>query len=132
MKYTLLFITISLLAFSCKKDLVDTSKNTLVDITSQEQFNDFKAQKTTFVFFHASWCKICKEQRPAVEELSTDSELNGFNLGELEFDDHKDIAKGVNVTGFPTILIFKNGVEAHRLNGKGHSKDKLKELLLQK
>ncbi|MDP2175697.1 MAG: thioredoxin family protein [Bacteroidota bacterium] len=132
----ILFVLIVCFFASCKKEkdkeaLVDTSQNSLVDITSQQQFNDLISQNdVALVFFHASWCAICKEQRPAVEALTMDTELNKVSFSELEYDDYKTIADGVNVTGFPTILIFKKGVEAHRLNGKGHSFDKLKGLLL--
>ncbi len=112
----IVFSIVSVVFFSCKKDLIDTKQNQLVDITSQEQFNNLIKEKTTLVFFHASWCKVCKEQRPAVEALTQNTELVDINFAELEYDDYKDIAKSVNVTGFPTILIFKNGVEAERLN----------------
>jgi thioredoxin 1 len=124
-----------LIVSSCKKEkqvaLVDTSQNVIVDITSQQQYNDLISKNdVALVFFHASWCKICKEQRPAIESLSVDNELSKISFSELEYDDFKSIADGANISGFPTILIFKKGIEAHRLNGKGHSFDKLKGLLL--
>lgn len=124
-------ILISLLAFSAckKKAIVDTSSNMLTDITSQAQFDEHIQTGVSLVFFHASWCTICKEQRPAVEELTTDSELAAVKFGELEYDDLTAVANKAGVKSFPTIVIFKNSAEVTRLNGKGHSKESIKKLL---
>ena len=57
------------------------------------------------------WCSVCQNQKPAVELLSTDSELSEVFLGEVEYDDHPDKVTAASVEGFPTILIYKDGQE---------------------
>lgn len=128
----LIIISLALIAglSSCKRELVDTNANSVEDVNSNQTFDEKIASGVTLAFFHASWCSICKEQRPAVEAASEDSQLDFAEFVEVEYEDNKEIVDEHNVPGFPTILIFKDGMEKERLTGKGHSQQKLTDLLL--
>lgn len=129
-----LFIFLFILLHSCKKEEVSTqpSENSeaLIEITSLNQMNNEIANGVSLVFFHASWCSVCQNQKPAVELLSTDSELSEVFLGEVEYDDHPDIVTAASVEGFPTILIYKDGQEVDRYLGGGHTTHDLKVAIL--
>ena len=119
-----------LVFFSCKKDLVDTSSNQIADVSEETSFESRIETGVSVVFFHASWCSVCEEQRPAVEEASELDELSFASFIEVEYDDSRDLFESQNVDGFPQLLIYKDGVEQERLKGKNHSVYKIKDLVL--
>ncbi len=129
MKNLFLLTLVLLLIVGCKKDLVDTAANDIKDLNGLESLNNEIATGVSLVFYHASWCTICEEQRPAVESLSKNSEAAFANFFEMEFDDNKEAVRAKKVTGFPTIVIYKNGEEKQRFNGKGHSDSDLLKAL---
>lgn len=110
---------------SCKKDLVDTSANEIQDLTELEVAKQKTEAGVSMVYFHASWCKVCKEQRPAFEAISKNAEAASAKFYEVEYDDHKDIVNHFKVTGFPTIVLFSGGKEVKRFSGKGNSESDL-------
>jgi len=124
------FILIFISTTSCKKDLVDTSANQIEDVTDLQSFKSQISSGVSLVFFHASWCKICKEQRPHFESASENSDLNFVLFLEVEYDDNPEICDEYDVPGFPQTLVFKDGVEQTRVKGSGHTEQELKDLLL--
>lgn len=104
-----------------KEDLVDTSANEIEDLNSLEAFENKISTGVSVIFFHASWCSVCAEQRPAVEATSMMSAFNNVFFGEVEFEANNEINEPYGVIGFPTIVFFKDGVEQERFTGKGHS-----------
>lgn len=128
MKKLLVFSAVLFLSISaCKK--VDSTSTELVEIESKASFDEKVESGVSMMFFHASWCSICKAQKPYVEEAATLESLEDVFFGEVEFEDHSDITSERNVSGFPTTVIYKDGVEQTRLNGKGHDTETLENLL---
>ena len=111
------------------EDLVDTSMNDIEDINSLADFQSAVSTGVSFVFFHASWCSNCEEQRPAVEASSTNPDLSFVKFIEIEYEDNKEITDNYSVPGFPTMIIFKDGEEKERLVGKGHSEQQIIDAL---
>lgn len=128
----LLYICTFLVLASCGKD-EETGNAALVDITSKSQFETTISSGVSVMFFHATWCPKCKEQRPAVEGLTTESALKDVKFGQVDYEKVKDVVTAYGVFGFPTILIFKNNVEVGRFESPGHSQqtlsDKVKSFL---
>jgi len=119
-------LTILLLSFSaCKKERVDASANTIDDIDNITAFESKIATGVALAFFHASWCRTCEEQRPHVESLAENSAADFAEIIELEYEDNVEVTEKYNVSGFPQILFFKDGIEKERLKGKGHTEEKL-------
>ena len=129
MRNIILLSTLILTFSACKKDLVDTTLNDIKDVTSLSEFQSDISSGVSLVFFHASWCHICEEQRPAVEETATNPDLSNVMFFEVEYDDNKDVTNEYNVPGFPQILLFKDGVEQKRYTGKGHTAETLANAL---
>lgn len=123
----LIFLTV---LSSCKKeDLVDTDANQITDVNSKAQFDSEVANGVSLIFFHASWCSVCKAQRPAVEATSEKADYSDVFFGEVEFEQNNEINQDRNVFGFPTIVIYKDNVEVERLTSSGHSEEDLANLL---
>lgn len=115
---------------ACKKeDLVDTSENEIADVTSMEQLEAELEEGVTVVFYHASWCSNCKAQRPAFESAPDHLSISEADFLEVEHGDHKKLAEKYGVPGFPTIVIYKNGLESIRLTGIGHSEQKIVDMV---
>ena len=79
---------------------------------------------TLLVDFWATWCGPCMRQGPIVEELGEE----GYAVGKLDVDQNMELAQQFRVMSIPTLIIFKNGAEAHRLVGLT-DKEELKKLL---
>lgn len=133
MKKLTAIAVIAIALWGCKKEnLVDTSENEIADVQSQEQFEETIESGVTVVFFHASWCSKCKAQRPAFESAASNNSVGEATFMELEHEDHPDITEKYGVPGFPTIVIYQDGVEDIRLTGKGHSEQKIVDLIGQR
>jgi thioredoxin 1 len=123
---TLLIIS-SLMA--CKKEDVSSDTGVLNTITSLSAYETEIKSGVSLMFFHATWCPKCAAQRPAVEGLTKDSALSKVKIGQVDFEKVQEIVKKYSVLGFPTILIYKDNVLKHEINGQGHSQEKLASLL---
>ena len=78
-----------------------------------------------FVYFWAEWCAPCKHFSPVVEDIKKEKNLNLFKVNA---DDNPDSSKRFKLTGIPTIIVIKDGVEVDRIIG-GMPKHKLAERL---
>lgn len=83
--------------------------------------NNFKeevidADKLTVVDFFATWCGPCRKLGPILEEVET--ELGDrVCFAKIDTDDNIDVAKEYQVSGLPTLLVFKNGEVVERMVG---------------
>lgn len=77
----------------------------------------------TYVNFYATWCGVCKKNRPLLQSYSNDNE--NLTLVEYDVDQSKGLKNHLKIGVVPTLLIYKNGEEIKRLEGVV-SKDQLK------
>ena len=131
MKCTLSSLLLAVfLLISCSKDQGQAINSGLTDISNLSDYNDRISNGVSLFFFHATWCPICTAQRPAIEALVGDSELNDVFFGQVDYEKITDVTKAAKVVGFPTTVFYKDGVEAARFSGQGHSKEKIKNQLM--
>jgi len=132
MKYFFLpgFLLLLLLA-SCTKEEPPQDDPALMDLVSLAQFEEAIEEGVSLIFFHATWCSVCKNQRPAVEALLLDNDLSTVLFGEVNYEQVSEVVEKYGVQGFPTMLFFKDGEEKDRMVGAGHSSSKLKDRLME-
>lgn len=65
------------------------------------------------VDFYTTWCKFCKNQEPILEELSS----TGMWIGKLDCDKYPEIAQRYGISGFPSFILFKNGIASAQFAG---------------
>lgn len=68
------------------------------------------------VDFYADWCGPCQMIAPIVDELSGEYE-GKVKIVKLNVDESQDIAMQYGVMSIPTLIMFKGGQEAKRLQG---------------
>ena len=74
------------------------------------------ADKLTVVDFFATWCGPCRKLGPILEEV--EAELGDrVYFRKIDTDDNMDAAKEYQVSGLPTLLVFKDGEVVERMVG---------------
>ena len=75
-----------------------------------------KSDKITIVDFYADWCGPCRKLSPILEEIETElSEKVKFT--KINTDENIETAKKYQISGLPTLLVFKNGEIVERMVG---------------
>lgn len=77
---------------------------------NDENFNELvlKSDKLCLVDFWAQWCGPCRQFLPTVEEVSNEMSEN-VNFFKANVDETQSLPAKYNITGVPTIILFKNG-----------------------
>jgi len=89
-------------------------------LSSPQQFNKFFKQEKgrVLVMFYAPWCGHCKRMKPDFQSAAT--ELKGVaTLAAMDANkpENSPIGKRYNVTGFPTIFFFDEGIMQYTYPG---------------
>jgi len=116
---------------SCGKEEAEvpvTGSQELKIVNSLTDYDNAIKSGVSLMFFHATWCSICKTQRPNIQGLLTDASLKKVTFGEIDKDKNKPINDKYQVSGQPVMIIYKDNVEKHRLSGI-HTKEHMAELL---
>ena len=70
----------------------------------------------TVVDFFADWCGPCRKMGPILEEVEQELSSN-VKFAKINTDNNIEIAKRYQVSGLPTLMVFKNGAPAERMVG---------------
>lgn len=68
------------------------------------------------VDFWAEWCGPCKTIAPILAQIA-EEEAGRVTVAKLNVDDHSDVALRFNVMSIPTLLVFRDGKDVHRMVG---------------
>ncbi len=76
-----------------------------------------KAGKPIFVAIHASWCPICKAQKPILADLMADPKFKDLVYFTIDFDSEKDLVQRFGARMQSTLIAFKGATEQGRSVG---------------
>jgi len=103
---------------------VATSKK--IKILNNKTFKVITKRGVVLIDFWAPWCAPCKMIAPILNDIAETQ--NDFQIGKVNVDHNQPLAKKYKVRNIPTMLIFKDGVEAGRIVGVKTKKAILKEV----
>ncbi len=127
MKTLLTILTLALFVSSCGKPAADksatsapsvqTAAPSAAGIVKEVAEADFKteiSQGITIVDFWAPWCKPCLIQAPIMDQIAKSS---AAKVIKVNIDKAESTVNGLGIETIPTVIIFKDGVEAERFVG---------------
>ena len=97
----------------------------LSEATFAEEVNS--ATEPVLVDFWAEWCGPCKTIAPVLEELAGE-QAGKLRIAKVDVDENQGLARQYGVQSIPTMIVFKDGVEVHRLVGARGKAQLLEEL----
>lgn len=75
-----------------------------------------KSDKVTIVDFFADWCGPCRKLSPIMDEIEQElSEKVKFT--KINTDNNVELAQQYQISGIPTLLVFKDGELIERMVG---------------
>jgi thioredoxin 1 len=80
-------------------------------------FEEALAAGPVVVHVFATWCPVCRAQKPILAALAKDQALAGARFVTVDFDKDREFLRTYRVGNQSVILLFKDGQEAVRLIG---------------
>ena len=83
---------------------------------TSENYDEIVVSGHVLVDFWAAWCMPCRMVAPIIDELASEYE-GRVTVAKVDIDSEGALATRYDITSIPTIILFKNGVEAKRFVG---------------
>ena len=87
--------------------------NDVSDTTFQAEV--LESDTPVLVDFWAPWCGPCRVVAPILEEIANERE--DVRVVKLNVDDNQQTAAQFGILAIPTMVLFRNGAEAKRIQG---------------
>jgi thioredoxin 1 len=85
----------------------------VTDISFQAEV--IESDTPVLVDFWAPWCGPCRVIAPVLEEIA--AQRDDIRIVKLNVDDNQQTAANFGVLAIPTMVLFRNGEEAKRIQG---------------
>lgn len=101
-----------------------------IEAYNAAEFNNLTAAgKPVVVAVHASWCPVCKAQKPIQSQLMQSETFRAYTLLIVDFDHDPQALARFHVGQQSTMIVFKGKTEVGRSIGDTHA-DSIKALML--
>jgi len=75
-----------------------------------------ESEQPVLVDFWAEWCGPCRVVAPVLEELAAER-ADELRVVKLNIDENQQTAMDYQILAIPTMVLFRNGAEAARIQG---------------
>lgn len=86
------------------------------ELTADSFDREIAGSTPIIIDFWASWCGPCKMLAPIFEEASKDF-AGRLRFAKISTEEYPQIAEQQDITGIPSLIMFKNGKEVDRIIG---------------
>eukprot|EP00163_Fabomonas_tropica_P008460 TRINITY_DN1813_c0_g1_i9.p2 TRINITY_DN1813_c0_g1~~TRINITY_DN1813_c0_g1_i9.p2 ORF type:complete len:487 (+),score=93.92 TRINITY_DN1813_c0_g1_i9:662-2122(+) len=102
------------------------SESAVVHLT-KDTFQSHIDSKPSLVMFYAPWCGHCKAMKPHMDTVAKEVTDSTPALAALDCTQFNAICSKYGVTGYPTLVYFKDGADEFKWTGR--SEDDLRQFL---
>ena len=81
-----------------------------------DNFDEVIGSGPVLVDFWADWCMPCKMVAPIIDELAAEY-AGRATVAKVDCDTQQELAQRYSVMSIPTVIVFKDGLEAQRIVG---------------
>ncbi len=88
---------------------------------NEQSFAQETGSGVALVDFWAEWCGPCRMMGPVIDQVAAEYEGKAL-VAKVDVDECQNLAVKLGVNSIPTLIVFKDGVEAKRfvgVTGKG-------------
>ncbi len=91
----------------------------IVNIDSSDRLQSLVQQSSGIVLvdFYADWCRPCQKQSQVLEEMQQTASNSGATIVKVNIDQAPQLSEQFEVSGLPTLIVFKNGQILDRQSG---------------
>jgi thioredoxin 1 len=87
----------------------------MIKEVNTQEYDQLDKSGPMLVEFYSKNCGPCKMLAFVLRDI--DKAMPDFKMYTIDFDENKELKERLNVKGFPTILLMKDGQEINRIAG---------------